>query len=1262
MEKVTRIFVILLAFILVITTPYVSLSFVEAQNSIEDSIDDKDELNSSDDSEVQNDTKEEEDLNKSLESQSEEETLHEEIQQSEKAVLDKKQTSVDESETVIKISTAKELYDIRNNLDANYILVNDIDLSGYANWEPIQDFAGTLDGNNFTIKNLNISKKQVINNEKVGLFGTTTKDSFIKNLNLKDVKIYIEIPNSVSENITFSVGGIAGNSYKIENCCFDGEINVNYNYGYEEEQDNRVYANIAGISGINNGSIAESKNEGNIYVNNMNYTSCIGGIAGTSTSKSINNCINNGNIDASGNYTISVGGICGYNGYISSCVNTGSITGVVNDGSRYDIFSHHCNVGGINGNGWDKVNKCINVGDIKSIMGFENSAKYPPVGMIYPPYYYGSACAGGIAGKHGYSNSIYSKVVDGSLTENYNVGKNIVCTTVEKGETVEGRTGRIVGEGFTKILDLNYSWEGTSVNGSSIDSSESDLKGRQGLSATISEIEALSGYDIEFLPGDEISDINTVKGTLYIKKGSEKSISASANKSDGTRDNDRIFTVSVEDDSIVSEKTIINDGFLISLLQGLELGETTIKITSYKYDENTENHIGDYVSETEVKVVVNETGDADRQPDTDKTIATMEILNSITVPYGTKFSDLNLPTSTNVTLVDGTKTKANIKWDESTYTSSSGAKRVKGTFVSSSAYNNNREYEPIILVNVMKSLNPTKSSSGENPNTTTIKAGETKTENKVKLKEKDLVINGTYICDSLKICDGSTLRMGKGGRLIVKGDLVIESDGAMDMSVDCRVQVKNFNIKSEYKYLNNFIAGDLYIEGDFKQSGSPRNFQASGTHSVIFVGTRTHSISSRNNGFVFNNLYIEPSSSGAPLSNFDSLQKLNTKNVLGEFKTVSTSGDEYGYSTYTKKTNIEKNESIELSKDKWLNDVLNVYQKYGLNYAMAATITNRLTKEENDLILKEATIWAGTISSPLYKELLDAGKNTATEEFKLKTEKEGTITVKLEADIYGYGSYGSVSNIKCTIKDLNVNDFIIGMGAGTSNDNFVKQVGIFLTQESKKYFVACTTNSSDPLDVEKMVKKKIKDKLVNSFIDVINRNILYSNTEKTTQRITDVKTTVNAVSGLLTASSSPKSIESSTDKEMTVRIPGKEDEEFSDENFVKAVKKSLGIDEYINLNEDILSDVEYLDLSSSNIDNISGIEHCKNLKYLDISANNIYNLYYIKDLKNLKYLNVSDNDVQSTYHLGNLTNLTSLNMKSNKVRDFSYLENLTNLE
>ena len=102
--------------------------------------------------------------------------------------------------TVIK--TAQDLDNIRNNLSGKYILMNDIDLSSYSNWDPIGEnnasaFNGILDGNGYTISNLTINRP---NENYVGLFGVIKGSVEIKNLSLENIDIY-------GENY---VGGLAG--------------------------------------------------------------------------------------------------------------------------------------------------------------------------------------------------------------------------------------------------------------------------------------------------------------------------------------------------------------------------------------------------------------------------------------------------------------------------------------------------------------------------------------------------------------------------------------------------------------------------------------------------------------------------------------------------------------------------------------------------------------------------------------------------------------------------------------------------------------------------------------------------------------------------------------------------------------------------------------------------------------------------------------------------------------------------------------------
>lgn len=89
--------------------------------------------------------------------------------------------------TVIK--TADDLNNIRNNLTGKYILMNDIDLSVYTNWDPIGErynaFTGSFNGNGFKITGLTVNQ---IDEYGTGLFGwvenATIQNTGIENANV----------------------------------------------------------------------------------------------------------------------------------------------------------------------------------------------------------------------------------------------------------------------------------------------------------------------------------------------------------------------------------------------------------------------------------------------------------------------------------------------------------------------------------------------------------------------------------------------------------------------------------------------------------------------------------------------------------------------------------------------------------------------------------------------------------------------------------------------------------------------------------------------------------------------------------------------------------------------------------------------------------------------------------------------------------------------------------------------------------------------
>ncbi|MDR0681580.1 MAG: T9SS type A sorting domain-containing protein [Dysgonamonadaceae bacterium] len=126
--------------------------------------------------------------------------------------------------TVIK--SAADLNNIRNNPDGNYKLTADIDLTDWIDanspaegWMPIDNFTGTLDGNNHFITGLWVDR--TANN--AGLFGNVAGEVQVKNLGIKTAE-----GKSVKggENVGILIGRITNsettNRLLIENCAVFG--------------------------------------------------------------------------------------------------------------------------------------------------------------------------------------------------------------------------------------------------------------------------------------------------------------------------------------------------------------------------------------------------------------------------------------------------------------------------------------------------------------------------------------------------------------------------------------------------------------------------------------------------------------------------------------------------------------------------------------------------------------------------------------------------------------------------------------------------------------------------------------------------------------------------------------------------------------------------------------------------------------------------------------------------------------------------------
>ncbi len=291
------------------------------------------------------------------------------------------------------IYTALELYNVRNNLSGNYVIMNDIDLSSYTNWTPIgsyeadsddstnNPFTGIIDGANNTIAGLAINTEDSYQ----GLFGYSY-DATFKN-------ITIQQPSIVAGSYAGSIIGYANGSLVVDNCKVEG---------------GSLSSSGSLIGGLIGQSYANSENSFITITNCSNSaditgTSSVAGVAGRVISSdytfdiTISNCYNEGEISGESYDCGGIVGRCGISSSsvvsISNCYNVGNVSGSIS-------YS-----GGVVGHIWAisaTVTACYNTGDVTGDTTDENSNTYSYIG--------------GVIGR-----SIVSS--DSSITDCYNTGE-----------------------------------------------------------------------------------------------------------------------------------------------------------------------------------------------------------------------------------------------------------------------------------------------------------------------------------------------------------------------------------------------------------------------------------------------------------------------------------------------------------------------------------------------------------------------------------------------------------------------------------------------------------------------------------------------------------------------------------------------------------------------------------------------------------------------------------------------------------------------
>jgi hypothetical protein len=237
----------------------------------------------------------------------------------------------------VEIRDWHDLDAVRNNLDGQFILMNDLDstTAGYTElasptanggkgWRPIgiwpDPFSGSFDGQGFEIRDLFIDRE---GEDNVGLFSFVETGATITGVALIDADVTGEL----------YVGGLVGHNHdgSLSNCHSTGDVAGHTHVGGLVGESGGIVSNtysaasvsgsfeVGGLIGQNHGTVSRSYSTG--MVTGDDY---VGGLVGWNHEGTVSNSYSSGRVDG----VSLVGGLVGQNrGGVSNCYCTGNVTG-----------------------------------------------------------------------------------------------------------------------------------------------------------------------------------------------------------------------------------------------------------------------------------------------------------------------------------------------------------------------------------------------------------------------------------------------------------------------------------------------------------------------------------------------------------------------------------------------------------------------------------------------------------------------------------------------------------------------------------------------------------------------------------------------------------------------------------------------------------------------------------------------------------------------------------------------------------------------
>ena len=265
-----------------------------------------------------------------------------------------------------KIATVNDLQKLRTvwrrNTGKYFIVTQDINLSSIANFTPLPEFKGTLDGNNKKILNLRIDRSQIRYDNDASLFVQIGRGGVVKNLGFENVAI------------KGNGGAAALASYNygtVDNCYVTGQVSCTDKYGHSGGlvewswtgsiiKNSYSTARVSGnyysgglVSAMYKATVENSYSSGSVST----VDSEAGGLVASMSSGVIRQSYATGSV--SGNYY--VGGLVGLvntESIIENCYSSGSV-------SAFGIG------GGLVGDLRDKIKNSYSSGSVVSLDSWE---------------------------------------------------------------------------------------------------------------------------------------------------------------------------------------------------------------------------------------------------------------------------------------------------------------------------------------------------------------------------------------------------------------------------------------------------------------------------------------------------------------------------------------------------------------------------------------------------------------------------------------------------------------------------------------------------------------------------------------------------------------------------------------------------------------------------------------------------------------------------------------------------------------------------